>query len=121
MKYAPINLKEKLSQFSDPWSPKIIAQMNDYHFKVVKFSGDFVWHRHEDTDEVFIVLDGNMSIQFRDGKVDLSTGELFVVPKGLEHKPFAEKECHIMLVEPAGTSNTGNAGGKRTAADNVWI
>jgi mannose-6-phosphate isomerase-like protein (cupin superfamily) len=121
MAYVPINLKEKLSKFSDHWSPKIIAQMNDYHFKVVKFSGDFVWHRHEDTDEVFVVLDGNMSIQFRDGKVDLSNGELFVVPKGLEHKPFADKECHIMLVEPAGTINTGSAGRKRTAADNVWI
>ena len=121
MEYTPINLKEKLSKFSDYWSPKIIAQMNDYHFKVVKFSGDFVWHRHEDTDEVFVVLDGNMSIHFRDGKVDLSDGELFVVPRGLEHKPFADKECHIMLVEPAGTINTGSAGGKRTAADNVWI
>ena len=121
MGYMPINLKEKLSKFSDHWSPKIIAQMNDYHFKVVKFSGDFVWHRHEDTDEVFVVLDGKMSIQFRDGKVDLAPGELFVVPKGLEHKPFAEKECHIMLVGPAGTINTGSAGGDRTAADNVWI
>ena len=121
MGYMPINLKRKLSKFSEHWSPKIIAQMNDYHFKVVKFSGDFVWHRHEDTDEVFVVLDGKMSIQFRDGKVDLAPGELFVVPKGLEHKPFAEKECHIMLVEPAGTINTGSAGGDRTAADNVWI
>ncbi len=121
MEYTPIHLKEKLSKFSEHWSPKIIAQMNDYHFKVVKFRGDFVWHQHQDTDEVFVVLDGKMSIQFRDGKVDLAAGELFVVPKGLEHKPFAEKECHILLVEPAGTINTGNAGGNRTAADNVWI
>ncbi len=121
MEYTPIRLKEKLSKLSEHWSPKIIAQMNDYHFKLVKFRGDFVWHRHEETDEVFIVLDGNMSIQFRDGKVDLSAGELFVVPRGVEHKPFAEPECHVLLVEPAGTINTGNAGGARTAADNVWI
>lgn len=121
MEYTPINLKQKLSSFSEHWTPKIIAQMNNTHFKVVKFSGDFVWHRHEDTDEVFIVVDGNMSIQFRDGKVDLTTGELFVVPRGLEHKPFAEKECRVLLVEPAGTVNTGSAGGQRTAADNVWI
>jgi len=121
MEYTPINLKEKLSKFSEHWSPKIIAQMNNTHFKVVKFSGDFVWHRHEDTDEVFIVVDGNMSIQFRDGKVDLTTGEMFVVPRGWEHKPFAEKECRVLLVESAGTVNTGSAGGQRTAADNVWI
>jgi mannose-6-phosphate isomerase-like protein (cupin superfamily) len=121
MEYTPINLKEKLSKFSEHWSPKIIARMNDYHFKLVKFSGDFVWHCHVETDEVFTVLEGKMSIQFRDGKVDLSAGELFVVPKGVEHKPFAEKECHVLLVEPAGTINTGSAGGKRTAADNVWI
>ena len=116
-----INFQEKLSKFSGHFSPKIIAQMNDYHFKVVKFSGDLVWHCHDETDEVFVVLRGKMSIQFRDGKVDLSDGELVVVPKGLEHKPFAEKECHILLVEPAGTVNTGNAGGDRTAEDNVWI
>ena len=121
MEYTPINLKEKLSKFSEHWSPKIIARMNDYHFKLVKFSGDFVWHCHDETDEVFTVLEGKMSIQFRDGKVDLSAGELFVVPKGVEHKPFAEKECHVLLVEPAGTINTGSAGGKKTAADNVWI
>ena len=121
MEYKPINLKEKLAKFSEHWSPKIIAQMNDYHLKVVKFSGDFVWHRHEETDEVFIVLKGNMSIWFRDGKVDLGTGELFVVPKGAEHKPFAEKECHVLLVEPAGTLNTGSTGGERTVADPIWI
>ena len=121
MEYLPINLKEKLSRFSEHWSPRIIAQMNDYHFKLVKFSGDFVWHRHDETDEVFAVLEGKMSIRFRDGKVDVRAGELFVVPKGVDHKPFAEKECHVLLVEPAGTINTGSAGGERTAADNVWI
>jgi mannose-6-phosphate isomerase-like protein (cupin superfamily) len=121
MKLKPINLQEKFAKFSDHWSPKIIAQMNDYHFKLVKFQGEFVWHSHADTDEVFIVLDGEMSIEFRDGKVKLRTGELFVVPKRMEHRPSAEKDCKIMLVEPAGTINTGDAGGVLTAADNVWI
>jgi mannose-6-phosphate isomerase-like protein (cupin superfamily) len=121
MEFQPINLKEKLAQFSDHWSPKIIAQMNDYHFKLVKFQGDFIWHRHDDTDEVFMVLDGKMSIDFQDGKVELKRGELFVVPKGVEHKPYAEKQCEIMLVEPAGTINTGDTGSDLTAEDNVWI
>jgi mannose-6-phosphate isomerase-like protein (cupin superfamily) len=121
MKYTSINLKEKLGKFSEHWSPKIIAQMNDYHFKLVKFQGEFVWHSHSDTDEVFIALDGEMTIEFRDGKVELKTGELFVVPKKVEHKPRAEKECKIMLVEPAGTVNTGDTGGDLTAKDNIWI
>ena len=121
MGYIPINLHEKLARFSDHWSPKIIAQMNDYHFKLVKFQGDFVWHSHAETDEVFIVLDGEMGIEFRDGNVHLKAGEMFVVPKGVEHKPFAERECKIMLVEPAGTVNTGDAGGNLTAKDNIWI
>jgi len=121
MDYKPINLKRKLAGFSDQWSPKIIAQMNDYHFKLVKFQGDFVWHRHDDTDEVFIVLDGEMAIEFRTHRIDLKSGELFVVPRGAEHKPFAERECQVMLVEPAGTVNTGEAGGDLTAADDVWI
>jgi mannose-6-phosphate isomerase-like protein (cupin superfamily) len=121
MEYKPINFREKLAKFSEHWSPKIIARMNDVHFKLVKFQGDFLWHNHCDTDEVFIVLDGEMSIEFRDGKVDLKTGELFVVPKGAEHKPHAREECKIMLVEPAGTVNTGQAGGDLTAEDNIWI
>ena len=95
--------------------------MNDYHFKVVKFQGEFVWHSHDDTDEVFIVLDGEMSIAFRDDSVKLKAGEMFVVPKGAEHKPFAEKGCKAMLVEPAGTINTGGTGGEMTAEDDVWI
>ncbi len=121
MDYKPINLDAKLAKFSDHWSPKIIAQMNDYHFKLVKFQGDFIWHSHADTDEVFIVLDGEMSIAFRDGRVVLKAGEMFVVPKGAEHKPFAEKECKVMLVEPVGTANTGDAGGDFTAGGDVWI
>ncbi|MGB2768197.1 MAG: cupin domain-containing protein [Candidatus Zixiibacteriota bacterium] len=121
MKHSAINLKEKLAKLSEHWSPKIIAQMNDYHFKLVKFQGDFIWHSHNDTDETFIVLDGEMSIDFRDGKVDLKPGEMYVVPKGVEHKPFAKNECQIMLVEPAGTPNTGNVDGDLTAEDDVWI
>lgn len=121
MQFDPINLKEKLAKFSDHWSPKIIAKMNDYHFKLVKFQGDFIWHIHDDTDEVFITIDGEMSIEFRDGRVDLKTGEMFVVPKGVKHKPFADKECKIMLVETAGTINTGDAGGELMAEENVWI
>lgn len=121
MAFTSINLREKLEKFSDHWSPKIIARMNDYHFKLVKFQGDFVWHRHDDTDEVFINLDGEMRIQFRDGSVTLKSGEMFVVPRGVEHKPFAENECRIMLVEPAGTRNTGDAGGDLTVEENDWI
>jgi len=121
MEYSAINFEEKLGKFSEHWSPKIVAQMNDYHFKLVKFQGDFVWHSHADTDEVFIVLDGGMSIDFRDGRVDLGKGEMFVVTKGVEHKPFAEEECKILLVEPAGTINTGDAGGELAAENNVWI
>jgi mannose-6-phosphate isomerase-like protein (cupin superfamily) len=116
-----INLTEKFTQFSDHWSPKIIAQMNDYHFKLVKFQGEFVWHNHPDTDEVFIVLDGKMTIHFREGDVHLKTGEMFVVPKTVDHKPSAQQECKAMLVEIAGTVNTGEAGGDKTAPDEVWI
>jgi mannose-6-phosphate isomerase-like protein (cupin superfamily) len=121
MEFTAINFTEKLSRFSDHWAPKIIAQMNNYHFKVVKFQGEFVWHSHNDTDEVFIVLDGEMSIAFRDGSVALKSGEMFVVPKGAEHRPFAEKECKATLVEPAGTINTGGAGGEMTADHNAWL
>jgi mannose-6-phosphate isomerase-like protein (cupin superfamily) len=120
MEYQAINFREKLSKFSDHWSPKIIARMNDYHFKLVKFQGHFVWHAHAATDEVFIVLDGKMSLEFRDGKVNLKAGEMFVVPRGAEHKPFAEDECQIMLVELADTVNTGDAGGDLEAKE-TWI
>jgi len=121
MDFKSINFNEKLSKFSEHWKPKIIAQMNNYHFKIVKFQGEFVWHNHADTDEVFIVLDGEMSIAFREGSVKLKAGEMFVVPKGAEHKPFAEKECKALLVEPAGTINTGSTESEMTAEDNVWI
>ena len=121
MELQPINLNEKLSKFSEHWSPRIIAQMNDYHFKVAKVQGEFVWHSHADTDEVFVVLNGRLEIQFRQGSVVLKEGEMYVVPKGVEHKPVAESECHILLVEPAGTVNTGDVVDERTAPNNVWI
>ncbi|WP_421378518.1 cupin domain-containing protein [Bacillus salacetis] len=116
-----INFAEKLSKFAEHWSPKVIAEMNDYQFKLVKVQGDFVWHDHKDTDEVFIVIDGEMAIEFRDGEVRLGKGEMFVVPKGVEHKPYAENECHILLVEPKGVVNTGEAMGELTAENDVWI
>lgn len=116
-----INLKEKLSKFSDHWSPKIIAEMNDYQFKLVKIKGDFVWHNHADTDEVFIVVEGKMKIEFENETVELNEGEMYVVPKGVEHKPFAEDECKIMLVEPRGVVNTGNTEGDLTASNDVWV
>jgi len=121
MDYQPINFQEKLALFSEHWSPKIVAQMNDYHFKIVKVEGEFIWHDHPETDEVFVVLKGRLEIQFRDGNILLNEGEMFVVPKGLEHKPVAQAECHILLVEPADTVNTGNVVNERTAENDVWI
>jgi mannose-6-phosphate isomerase-like protein (cupin superfamily) len=121
MSYAPISIDEKFTRFTEQFQPKVIAQMNDVQFKLVRVEGDFVWHSHEHTDETFLVLDGELTIDFRDGRVVLGPGEMFVVPKGKEHKPFAATECRLMLIEPAGTVNTGDAGGERTAANDVWI
>jgi mannose-6-phosphate isomerase-like protein (cupin superfamily) len=117
----PINLSGKLEQFSEQWSPKICAQMNDTHFKLVKFKGEFVWHLHEDTDEVFLVLSGSMSIEFRDGVVELQAGEMIVVPRLVEHRPVAESECHALVIERAGTVNTGSAGEGPPATTGEWI
>ena len=116
-----INLKDKFSLFSDHWSPKVITEMNDYQFKLVKIQGDFVWHNHADTDEAFIVIEGEMSIEFKDKTIELSEGEMYVVPKGVEHKPYAEKECKVMIIEPRGIVNTGNTDGDLTASNDVWI
>ena len=116
-----INLKEKLSKFSDHWSPKVIAEMNDYQFKLVKIKGDFVWHNHGDTDEFFLVIEGEMKIEFKDETVILKEGEMFVVPKGVEHKPYAEEECKIMIVEPRGVINTGDVESNLKASNDVWI
>ena len=121
MHYEPINFRKKLALFSEQWQPKVIAEMNDYQFKVVKFKGDFIWHDHQDTDETFMVIEGTLRIDFRDGAVHVSAGEMFVVPKGVEHKPYAEDEVKLLLIEPRGVLNTGHAGGERTAQNDVWI
>ena len=121
MNYQPINLQEKFTKVSEHWQPRNIAQMNDYHFKLAKVHGEFVWHNHPETDEVFLIVKGQLEIQLRDGNVLLNEGEMFVVPKGVEHKPVAESECHILLIEPAGTVNTGDIVNERTAANDVWI
>ena len=121
MNYPSINFQEKLTKFSEHWAPKIIAQMNDYHFKVVKVQGAFVWHEHPETDEVFVVLKGQLEIQFRDGTVNLNEGEMYVVPKGKEHRPIAVEECQILLIEPAGLVNTGDVQSELTAPNDVWI
>jgi len=120
-KYSPLNLAEKLELFSETWSPKVIAELNDYQFKLVKLNGEFVWHSHDNTDEAFIVLDGKLTIQFRDGQVNLETGEMYVVPKGIEHKPIADNECHVLLVEPKSVVNTGNVESELTSRNDVWI
>ncbi len=116
-----VNLAEKFTKFSEQWSPKVIAQMNDYHVKIAKIQGEFVWHSHPETDEVFWVIEGDMRIEFRDSSMPLRKGELFVVPKGHEHKPVADEECHILMLEPAGTSNTGDSDGEMTITEVPWI
>ena len=116
-----INIAEKFKLFSDHWSPKVIAEMNDYQFKLAKVKGEFIWHAHEESDETFIVIDGELTIEFRDKSVHLNKGEMCVVPKGVEHKPVAENECQIMLIETKGVVNTGDAGGEKTADNNVCI
>ncbi|MEE3807329.1 cupin domain-containing protein [Lysinibacillus fusiformis] len=112
MPYQVINIKENLSQINELWSPKVVGEINDFQFKLIKIDGDFIWHEHQGADKVFIVLEGEMFIAFRDGQVKISKGEMFIVPGGAEQKPFAEKECHIMLVEPKVAVNTGGIDSK---------
>jgi mannose-6-phosphate isomerase-like protein (cupin superfamily) len=121
MNYRPVNFAEKLGLIHEQWTPKVVAEMNDYQFKVVKLQGDFIWHDHKDTDETFIVVEGKLRIDFRDGAVDLSAGEMFVVPRGVEHKPYAEREVKLLLIEPRGVRNTGDEGGERTAPHDDWL
>jgi mannose-6-phosphate isomerase-like protein (cupin superfamily) len=121
MSYKAINFRQKLGLFQERWQPKVVAEMNDYQFKLVKLHGDFIWHAHKDTDEAFIVIEGDLRLDFRDGAVDLSTGEMFVVRKGVEHKPCAKGEVTLLLVEPRGVVNTGDQPGERTAANDVWV
>ena len=111
-----VNLDEKFALFSAPWTPKVIGEFDDYEIKIVRIEGEFVWHAHADIDEVFVVLDGEMTIQFRDGDVSLSAGELLVVPKGVEHRPVADSECKAMLFERKGTVNTGETESDLTVA-----
>jgi len=115
-----VNLAEKLGRFDERWQPKIVAQFNGNDVFVVKVKGEFVWHKHDDTDDFFLVLDGRLTIQLRDRDVELEAGELFVVPRGVEHCPRADEEAHLLLIEPVGTPNTGDAGGPRTA-EKEWI
>ena len=117
----PVNLAVKLSAFSELWSPRVVAEMNDYQFKLVKLEGEFVWHTHHDTDEAFLVISGEMEIGLRDRTVTLGAGELFVVPKGVEHITRAARECHALVIEPRGVVNTGDAGGAMTARNDVWV
>ena len=117
----PINFTEKLSKFQDQWSPKVIAELNDYQFKLVKVQGEFVWHEHAETDEAFIVLMGRLKIELPEATVELATGDLFVVPRGIQHKPSADEECHVLVIEPRGVVNTGDVGGDLTARNDVWL
>ena len=115
-----VNLAEKLTQFSEHWSPKIVGELNDSYVKVVKVQGEFVWHHHEAEDELFLVLNGRLLIQFRDGDVWLDEGEFLIIPRGVEHKPVAPEEVHILLLEPKTVVNTGNVRNEKTA-ELVWI
>lgn len=122
MPHTPINLARKLALLTDQWKPRVIAEMNDYKFKLVRLQGDFIWHQHADTDETFLVLEGSLRIDLRDGEVTLGPGEMYVVPKGVEHMPFAEREVKLMLIEPRGVRNTGDdPATERTAPNDIWI
>jgi len=116
-----INLASKYNKINEHWSPKVVAEMNDYQFKLAKIKNDFIWHSHEDTDETFIVIEGKISIEFEDETVELSEGEMIVVPKGKKHRPYADEEAKIMLIEPKGVRNTGDIVSDLTSGDNQWI
>jgi mannose-6-phosphate isomerase-like protein (cupin superfamily) len=121
MAYRAINLLGKFESFTEAWAPKVVAEMNDYQFKVVRLAGEFIWHDHPETDEVFLVLEGVLRIELQDGAVCLGAGEMFVVPKGVRHRPCAAAEVKLLLIEPRGVLNTGHEGGSRTAVNDVWI
>jgi len=112
---APVNIDDRFAAFSDHWSPKRIGRLNDYDVRLVKLQGEFVWHSHADTDELFLVWRGNLRIELRDGAVALGPGDLYVVPRGVEHRPVADAECLVLLLEPSDVVNTGDAGGAMTA------
>ena len=122
MLYNAINFNDKFNLFNELWNPKVISEMNDYQFKLAKIQGDFQWHCHRHTDETFIVLTGKIKIRFRDGEVTLNEGEMYVVPKGKEHKPCAENLAKILIIEPRGVVNTGDSNKSNLTADNdIWI
>ena len=112
-----VNLAEKIGLLTAPYAPGIVGYLNDYKLVVVKVDGEFVWHKHDDTDDFFLVLRGHLTIQLRDRDVELDAGELYVVPRGVEHCPKTDEEAHVLLIEPRGTVNTGDAGGDLTAAE----
>ncbi len=116
-----INLSDKFKKFDDQWSPKVIAEMNNYQFKLVKIEGDFTWHQHDETDETFYVIEGKLGINFENETIELKAGEMIVVPKGVKHKPFAVEEAKIMLIEPKGVTNTGDKKNNLTAENNQWV
>ena len=116
-----INLLSKFQKINDHWSPKVIAEMNNYQFKLAKVSNDFIWHSHNDTDETFLVVEGSIRIEFEDGTIELNEGEMLVIPKGKKHRPFAHKEAKIMLIEPRGIVNTGDVVNDLTAENDQWI
>jgi mannose-6-phosphate isomerase-like protein (cupin superfamily) len=119
--YEAVKLQQKFGLFSELWSPRVVAEVNDYQFKLSKLEGEFIWHSHPETDEAFLVIEGELRIDFRDGFVLLGPGEMFVVPKGVEHKPSAARLVKLMIVEPRGVLNTGKEGGELTAALDVWV
>jgi mannose-6-phosphate isomerase-like protein (cupin superfamily) len=112
-----VNIRDKLAQFHDHWSPKIVGELNGQHVKLVKFLGEFVWHRHENEDELFLVVQGRFRMDFHDRQVWLEEGELLIVPRGVEHRPVALEEVHVLLFEPASTLNTGNVAGALTVRE----
>ena len=116
-----INLDEKFALFHEHWTPKIISELNDYQIKIAKVEGEFVWHNHSDTDEFFLVIDGTLFIEFESETMELNAGELYVVPQGIQHRPYALEECKVMLIEPRGVINTGEASSELTATNDVWI
>jgi mannose-6-phosphate isomerase-like protein (cupin superfamily) len=117
----PISFAEKFDCFFEQWSPKVVAEMNDYQFKLVRLEGEFVWHDHQDTDETFIVLEGKLLIDFQAGTVELEAGQMLVVPKGVPHRPRASAEAKVLLVEPKGVINTGDVQSEKTAPLDDWI
>lgn len=123
MKTSPIkvNFNQKFSLFEEQWSPRVIAEMNDYQFKLVRVKGEFVWHQHDETDETFIVLEGELTIDLEAGPVILRAGEMLVVPKGMPHRPHAASEAKVLLVEPAGVVNTGDVSSELTAPQDAWV